>query len=277
METFKILVPVDFSSCSVNALQNAVMLAKEKKAKLFILNAFLVPAAFSQDPGYIIGDQIGELEKEIKHDLKNLLLLIPDLKKVDHKFILEHAHSTDAIISYTLKNKVDLVIMGTRGKSTLAKTFLGSNTYAVINSVKCPVLAIPEEGNISRIRKIILAVDYEKLPAPAVFEPLIDLGRLFNAQINILHIGQNKKLDRNEIFEGKNLERYFKNINHRYKYIVGIDEEKKILEYLKEQKGDLLAMISKKHTFLEKLQFQSLTKKMVLNIKTPIMVLHDQE
>jgi nucleotide-binding universal stress UspA family protein len=201
--------------------------------------------------------------------------LVPDLKDIDHEFKLEYALSPDAIITFTLQNEVDLIVMGTRGKNRKGRALFGSNTFAVINSVKCPVLAIPEDGNINDVKKIILAVDYDEIPPYASFEPLIKLARLFGAQVNIIHIGKEMKLTSEELLEARNLEQYFKTVKHQYKYLFGGDEEKTISTYLKNENARVLAIISKEHTMVEKLQHRSLTKKIVSHLKIPLLVLHE--
>jgi nucleotide-binding universal stress UspA family protein len=275
MEKYKILVPVDFSPYSVNALKNAVSLAKKTDSFISIVHAVMVPVVYGEDDMESSGWQAEEMEKGIKDNLESMTNLVPDLKDIDHEFKLEYALSPDAIITFTLQNEVDLIVMGTRGKNRKGRALLGSNTFAVINSVKCPVLAIPEDGNINDVKKIILAVDYDEIPPYASFEPLIKLARLFGAQVNIIHIGKEMKLTSEELLEARNLEQYFKTVKHQYKYLFGGDEEKTISTYLKNENARVLAIISKEHTMVEKLQHRSLTKKIVSHLKIPLLVLHE--
>jgi nucleotide-binding universal stress UspA family protein len=50
--------------------------------------------------------------------------------------------AADAIISYAEKNNIDLIIMGTKGRTGLKKFLLGSVASGVISHAKCPVLVV---------------------------------------------------------------------------------------------------------------------------------------
>jgi nucleotide-binding universal stress UspA family protein len=56
--------------------------------------------------------------------------------------ILDVSSVADAIISYAEKNNVDLIIIGTKGKTGLKKVLLGSVASGVISHAKCPVLVV---------------------------------------------------------------------------------------------------------------------------------------
>lgn len=50
---------------------------------------------------------------------------------------------TRQIISFSKKNKIDLIIMGTTGASSLKEVIIGSVTFEIIVNSVCPVLAAP--------------------------------------------------------------------------------------------------------------------------------------
>jgi nucleotide-binding universal stress UspA family protein len=56
--------------------------------------------------------------------------------------ILDVSSVADAIISYTERNNVDLIIMGTKGRTGLKKFLLGSVASGVLSHAKCPVLVV---------------------------------------------------------------------------------------------------------------------------------------
>lgn len=273
MEKYKILVPVDFSDRSLNALRNALMVAKRTDSVISVLHAVVAPVVYDEPQKN--GDQLAnDLDVEIEYNLNHLLELVPELKGFDHHFNVEYGLSPEVIADYTLANEVDLIVMGTRGKNQQAKSLLGSNTWSVISNTVCPVLAIPEEAEFTEAKKIILAIDYDQIPPFESFKPLVKMANIFGAQINIIHIGKAKGLSKEEISGARVLEQYLKSIKHQYKYIQAGNEEDAIIKYLKDENARLLAIISKKHSIVQKLQHQSLTKQMIRDLKTPLLVLH---
>jgi len=143
-----ILVASDFSKYASAALKKAVELAKPFDAKVTLLHASEI---ISTDAYPTLGELAvpvvvdnPEFEKNHLKEIKEQLL--GQLKaqglteeQVELQALLDHP--VDAVVSYALKNNVDLIVMGSHGRRGLAR-LLGSSTNGVINHAPCDVLTV---------------------------------------------------------------------------------------------------------------------------------------
>ena len=144
----KILVPTDGSRAARKAAIYAVDLAKQLKATVIVLGVIdkrsfmgqTVPAGKTArhviEP---IEDYLREAAEGYAGEIKKLC----DKNGVQSKTVITAVHPVEGIVKEAAKAKVDLIIMGSHGKSALAVAVLGSVTYGVIHKeTKIPVLIV---------------------------------------------------------------------------------------------------------------------------------------
>ncbi len=173
-----ILVPVDGSSPSSNALNVAIDLAKKYEAKLSIVHAIHQDVSIqdvSIEALREVADRFGFLD-QVTEDLSNPdiitpvatpatgvpIVIIPDavLEKIGNLLLEKSAsrarsQSLDtvaiglldegpagAILQYAKKNSIDLIVTGSRGLGGLKGLFLGSVSHKLIEDAKCPCLVV---------------------------------------------------------------------------------------------------------------------------------------
>ena len=275
MSIQKILVPVDFSVCSANALQVAGQLTQAFKAELTILHAFQIPATHGE-PGSasMVNGLSEEVENEAKQNLKEMLAEFHSFGHIHYKSLIIHVYPTEAIESALEKELFDLIVMGTRGSTGIEEKLIGSNTYSVIKNTTIPVLAIPQDQKISDFTDIAFAGDYMKIEERGIFVVLLEICKFFNSTIHILHVDENEEnITTDEAFEARKFKQYFKNVNHNYFFINNSDIEAGIYEYLESHKINLLVMIPRKHKVFERIFKESLTKKVACHAKIPLLSL----
>lgn len=144
--TFKtILVPVDFSDCSLRALDHAAALAKQLHAKLILLhvvepaicgeNYLLNSGALDEANRNIIASAREHLNKAkhraLTHGLETEMLVRMGRAQSD---IADTANATGA----------DLIVMGTHGIGGLKQVMLGGTAERVLWHSSCPVLTVPQ-------------------------------------------------------------------------------------------------------------------------------------
>ena len=144
----RILVPTDGSKASQKAAMYAVDLAKQLKATVIVLSLIdkrpfmgqTVPA--KETTRHIIEpieDYLREAAEVYVREIKNLC----DKNGVQSKTVITAGHPVESIVKEAARAKVDLIIMGSHGKSALAAAVLGSVTYGVIHKdTKIPVLIV---------------------------------------------------------------------------------------------------------------------------------------
>jgi nucleotide-binding universal stress UspA family protein len=138
----KILVPIDGSDNSERALDVAITLAKKSKAKIICLYSVnIVPIAETQmfDP---LTCQIEERKYAVQVMQKARTTCMKN--NVDFAKIIEFGMPGNTILSFikNKNNKIDLVVMGSRGQSGIKEMFLGSVSSYVLHKSPIPVLVV---------------------------------------------------------------------------------------------------------------------------------------
>ena len=272
----KILVPIDFSSCSKNALSNAVQIAERMNMGVILYHSVIVPMGLAEGmPAGNVGYDFEELESSSRSNLKQLAAEVSGLSKISSKDIIQYGTLHDGINDLIEQENIALVIMGTHGASGLAKALIGSNAYHVIKHVNVPVIALPVDSDISRMKHIALAGDYRNVPAHDSIHLVADIVKAFLGQLHIIHIDKGEVLAKEQIDIARSMHKYLNHINHSFHFRKFDDVEEGLLDFAKEMKIEMIAMISKHHSFLERLRNSSHTKKMILDIPMPVMVIQE--
>ena len=134
----KILVPLDGSKYSFHALDVAISLSSHYSSSIIAVYVFDLP--ISLEFGVI--DPVGErLKKKILGAMKTAKLRCKE-QNIPFKSIMTHGKVEPGIIDVSKKEKCDIIVVGKRGKSSVAEIFLGSVSHYVIHHSKIPVIIV---------------------------------------------------------------------------------------------------------------------------------------
>lgn len=140
----KILVPTDFSETSKFAMQYAIEFAKSFNAELEIVHvifdesqivAFYLPQVTFQNL-----DQ--ELEESAKKQMDDFLASFPDLQGITYTVKMLKGTAFLEIINEAKEANVDLIIIGTHGRSGIEHVLFGSTAEKVVRKAPCPVFTV---------------------------------------------------------------------------------------------------------------------------------------
>lgn len=149
----KILVPLDLSQTSLNALDTAVAMAKKHNATLLLLNV-IEPVLHPTDETNL---HVDELTNSVDV-LTALAGTIQQESCIKTKIIQSEGNVTETIIKNSLLHRSDLIVMGTHGASGFRSGFIGSNTYGVTKHSSCPVLIVPPNRKYLSFKKVVFPV-----------------------------------------------------------------------------------------------------------------------
>lgn len=141
----KILIPIDGSECSMNAVKKGIELAKDLSASVVLLCVIdLTSTIDSASVGAIIDKNIESVfEKESNKLLEKAIKTYPYAKTTK---IIEEGIPKEAINSIAEGHKVDLIIMGTHGRTGIDHLVMGSVAEYVVRHSKIPVMVVPLAG-----------------------------------------------------------------------------------------------------------------------------------
>lgn len=137
-------MPIDGSDSSFQAAKLAIKLAKMAKAEIVFLHAVVNPPYVDyKTPGDIIVGYIEEAKRHAEMWFADLGKLADKSEvRFSSETILDIASASDSIVNYAETKKVDLIVMGTRGKTGLKRFLLGSVASGVVAHAKCSVLVV---------------------------------------------------------------------------------------------------------------------------------------
>ncbi len=139
MHLKKILFPTDFSHTGDAALALATSMARDTGATLLIIHVEEPPMAYGGGEMYY-----GVPEPDLK-TLKTMLSEVkPSDPEVPYKHRLITGHPAHAIVQLAESEDVDLIVMGTHGRSGLSRLLMGSVTENVMRKAPCPMLTYKE-------------------------------------------------------------------------------------------------------------------------------------
>lgn len=143
MKIERILFPIDFSEGAMNALDYAISLAKEYNAKLYLLHVVhdVSMTAGWQVPHIRIDELYRSMEesasKELEKCCQEELKGVKDIEKIVLKGIPD-----DEILKVARDKKIDLIIIGTHGRTGIDRLLFGSTAEKVVRKAPCPVLSV---------------------------------------------------------------------------------------------------------------------------------------
>lgn len=275
MQINNILVPIDFSDCSLNALRYALTLAQDFHAKITVINGYKIPIP-AADINYTFDPAIyDDYEKEMEEKFSLLPGKIPELNMVEVEYKVEMAFPVEAIEQEINEKSIDLVVMGTKGASNLAEVVIGSNTFHVAKRATCPVLSIPENIKSRKINNIAVAVDLNHVDENLPMRAPLKIAEQYNAAVHFLHVSDKpSEIPYDQAWEVLAYKKEFENIENYFHFIENKNIDEGINEYLKNNEIDMLVMLPKKYAFFERLFKRSVTRTMLLHAKIPLLTIN---
>ncbi len=142
-----IVVPVDFSENSRRAVDYGIDMAKDRKAKLYffhVINQRHIDTLQDLSIKGYKGDFLEAIRNMLQARDTDLREFVPQesLKDLDVEFIIRKGKPGEEILKFAEEKNLDLIVIGTQGRSAIKATLMGSAAQSVVNRAKCPVLVI---------------------------------------------------------------------------------------------------------------------------------------
>jgi nucleotide-binding universal stress UspA family protein len=276
-----ILIPTDFSENAWNATQYALELFKNQDCVFHLLNSYTPAIASSRFMAATV--QVGMFENTAqlssKRGLQNIIKRIyKTYKNPRHSFKTSSSFSflVDEVKEAIEKQKIDLVVAGTKGASGFDEVFMGSNTVRIIKSIKnCPILAVPQYYEFVKPNEIAFATSFNRFYTKSELQPLKEMAKTFNATIRIVHVQYEiKALTELQQFNLSMLRKYLNDIQHYVHTVSELNSISKTLEVFTEALDiHLLAMLNYQHSYLEKMTRESVIKRIAFHTQVPLLII----
>lgn len=262
----RILVPVDFSEASKNALLYAILLFKDSPLAVTVLHIF-----GAKSTAFVMKNVDDIFERTAHENMEEFLSDIQEeFPDVVFNTEITKNYAIDTIVEMGDSGRYDYVIMGTKGTSGLKEVFMGSVAGGVVSKTKAPVIVVPKGYEFKSLTQLILAVGDDRFSDPEVIAPLRKLLATHGSKLNLLHIAINEPPQIDDALAA------IDDLNPAVTYVFGTgDTTNDLHDYMQTDDSDMLCLIRTKKEFFERLLNESVTLKSTFNCKVPLLILHD--
>jgi len=258
-----VIVPVDFSDTSLHAANYA--------AKLLVGHYGVTILLYHS---YSKNSEAAEAENDLK-ELRDKLL---GKYAVKIEILAHHEDDfVDGLERATRHRRADLVIMGITGRSAIAQVFFGSNTLKMVERKVCPVLIVPEQATVSDIKNVMLTSDFKNIHNTTPSVPIKDFLDVFKPNLHVVNVDKQHYISLTDNYENEKqqLKQMFADYNPEFYFMRLFDIEEALNLFATDRHIDLIILIQKNHSYIEKLLKGSRTKTLTYHSKVPILVMHE--
>jgi nucleotide-binding universal stress UspA family protein len=274
----RILVPTDFSRIAQTAVETAAEVARKAKAELLLLHVVETASgnSYSVEGEMNLGDNTEDrifMIKLIERARRLLDKQVNDPKLADLKVksILRLGTPFHGMQTIITDQKVDLVVMGTAGKSRLEEKVIGSNTEKVVRRAYCPVLTLHKKP-AGDFKNIVYATSLNE--DEEVFSRVVRrTQQMYGSTIHLVHINTPANFKR-DIEVRKYMIDFAKRLQLR-NYTLNIfndrTEEEGIVYFADYVNADLIAMATHGRTGFAHVLSGSIAEDVVSHSRRPVL------
>ena len=269
MKNKKILFPTDFTTQSVRALKETIELNQQLGFEVIIFHSYSRPYT----EGFDQKGQLDKVEKDADKSFDKITKEIPELQSQQHSFRKILGDTIDSVVELVEKEAIDLIVMSTKGAAGLGELF-GTKTAKIIKSVAVPVIVIPADSSLMPIGKLGLACDYSHETPQGKLDFLTHLAAVIKPDLELITLNRDEKtMTKQEQKNRESLVGAMEKLAHKSSFIEHDDVKWGLIEYAESNELDMIAVIPKSYTYIERVFHESLTQKMAFHSPIPVLVL----
>jgi len=275
METLKVLIPTDFSVQAEYAYLLVKRLEDKLPMEVHFLHIMNVPDTVSMDEKGNI-QTCGEID--VKYVEQQRDIAIRQMRALQNQYgpeIKTHIRmgkTTDGILDFSEKEKVDLIVMGTKGAWGLKEKLSGTETQMIARKSRIPLLSMMCDRSDLKIENVLLVHDFHK-PEVLDLNLLKMLTQAFGCKLHLLQITSGNSLAQKEEFvaNAKNFAEMNGVSNYESHLVSDTDVENGVIHFNQMMNMDIIFI----GTYGKPgLLHQSATEKLINHLFKPIISFH---
>ncbi|HEX6892905.1 MAG TPA: universal stress protein [Chryseolinea sp.] len=275
----RILVPTDFSKPAMIATEVAADIARKAGTELTLLhvieedvgNSINVEGQVNSDSGWEERIYTMKLIEKAKKQMAKAAE-DPKLEGVRVRQELRVGSPYHGMNKIIVEKKVDLVVMGTSGRSELEQMIIGSNTEKVVRTSNCPVLTVHNKPSSKDFKEIVYATSMDK--EEEVFSRVVRATqKLYDSTIHLVRINTPGNFQR-DVSVKKYMLDFAKKLqlkNYTLNVFNDISEEEGIIYFADSINADLIAMSTHGRTGFAHVLAGSIAEDVVSHSKRPVL------
>jgi len=273
-----IISAIDFSDCSINALEHAVSIARCTKANILMVwvnNPYTTKTILSSD---MSDDLVEEVERQFNRLITKYSAELPGLK-ID--YIIREGKVYKEVVSQARESDAWLIVAGTHGSSGFEELWMGSNANRIVSVAPCPIITIRAGVEISRnLERIVMPIDStmetrQKVPFTA------ELANAFGAEVHVLAVYTTSVEDvrRLVLSYAKQTAKYLKDKGLKHQVIETESENLSTttIQYAQKIDANLISIMTEQEKTALNVWIGPYAQQMVHHSPIPVLSLHPKE
>jgi nucleotide-binding universal stress UspA family protein len=273
----KILVAIDFSECSFNALEHAITIANKAEAgveMMFVIKPESSREMFTEGPqtlSSMVKDKFDEMLEKYQPLMGNNKL----------GYLIREGKVYREIVKEADRKEIFLVMAGTHGASGFEEFWIGSNANRIVSALRKPVITIRGGVSINRnLERIVLPLDStpetrQKVPFSAY------MAKICNAEIHILRLYSSnvqaiiRRIDSYAEQVVKHLEE--ENIRYVLESVQAENLTDSTVEYALKINANLISIMTEQEISARNLLLGPYAQQMVNHSPIPVLSIHPKD
>lgn len=260
-----IVVPTDFSAPAENAMMYAGNIAKRTGATIYLLHVYQVPVSMNDVPVMLVSAE--ELKKNADSQLfsarDTLQKRYPD---IEIKTEARLGDAIDEVNELCRQLSPELIIVGRHGATGVERLLFGSTSLSLIRHTDVPVIVVPDTYTGSLIKNIAIAAEQVVEGIPV--QTIRNFAEEMNASLHVIHVQLAKT-------EARELHQLVPGLTAEYTTIHDTEFIHGIQSYAEANNIDLIIVLPKKHTLIERMFFKPHTTELMENLSLPLMCINE--
>ncbi len=273
----QILVAIDFSKCSIHALEYAINLANRIKSNILMVWVDNTKSDESLYPDVIAGSR-----KEITSSFDEIIAkYAPTLKTGEITYKIRKGKVHIEVANQAKYSDAMMVVAGTHGVTGFEEFWIGSNAYRIVTYAPCPVITIRNDFAFKKdIEKIVLPID-DTLETRQKVPFATKISKYFGSEIHVVPVHSTtikavrQKIDNYTLQVSKYME------EENVSFVVNATTAENItngtIDYAKSINADLIVIMTEQEMTTANLFLGAFAQQMVNHSPIPVLNIHAKE
>jgi nucleotide-binding universal stress UspA family protein len=273
----RFLVPVDFSTVSVNAALYAVKMAEKMPKKEVVLYNVTegVHAADDGTPLDFNGDAF--LANNLR-SLEHLQVSLFEMGLSPMEIFAEIGDLPEKIKPTINQKSIDMIVMGVKGETkNYGDSFFGRNAMDISKSNSCPVMIVPADAVYRDTNKVAIAVDLKDVDKNIAIAPMKKWLDILQPELHFVYVGASSETDLSpaQRAEKEKLEEMFKEYSFDFHILPKQEFSKAINEFVEKNQIEHIIVFPKRHGVIDGMFAANHTKKLAFHSHIPVLAIHE--
>lgn len=258
-----VIIPVDFSETSLNAVRYAASMLTGKPGTLVILYNMFEKESESRTAGDYLESLRGEL-------LQDGIEKVECVKELGDNLI-------DSLGRLAYQKAATLILMGITEKEEWRQLMMGSNTIKMAEQNICPVMIVPPAAKFTGMKNIALTSDFKDVDATTPVLAIKTVLEIFNSNLHIVNVDNEHYVSLTEeyLVERAKMQKMFAEFTPEF-YFIGMNSFFEAIEqFAKDRNIDLIVIIPKNHSFVNSVFSARHTKRLAFHSSVPLLAAHE--